>query len=194
MQLNRDFHAPTVVDCRRSSVRKRLLILCLLLLLARGVSAQSAAGPVPALSTDAVRSGIEEAYLAKDDGKGKAGELVTSFFTTDIPIHCVVVLSTLISTTVKMDFVAVSVAGVKTESKIVTTSYLTKVGQSRVNFTGKPYDTWSSGKYRVDIFVNGQLVTSLPLDIRPASSILGGAASFNPIAKPKGTIRTRRNQ
>jgi len=103
--------------------------------------------------------GVDEIFLARDDGNGKAGEAVSRFFTTDIPIYCVVQLASDASVTVKMNFVAVAVAGVKPETKVVTTSYTTKQGQSRVNFSGKPYDKWSVGKYKVEIYVDGKFLT-----------------------------------
>ena len=37
--------------------------------------------------------GVDEIFLARDDGNGKAGEAVSRFFTTDIPIYCVVQLA-----------------------------------------------------------------------------------------------------
>ena len=94
-------------------------------------------------------TGIEEVYLAKDNGEGKAGEQVTEFTTTDIPIYCVVLLESNAKTVVKMNFVAVSVSGVKPETKVVTASYTTKDGQNRVNFSGRPDGKWTPGKYRV---------------------------------------------
>ena len=63
------------------------------------------------------RSACEEIYLAKDNGEGKAGEAETSFLTTDIPIFCVVQLDSLKPATVKMNFIAVKVAGVKARNK-----------------------------------------------------------------------------
>ncbi len=71
-------------------------------------------------------TGIEEVYLAKDDGDGKAGEQVTEFRTTDVPIYCVVLLESADTTVVKMNFVAVNVAGVRPETKVVTASYMTR--------------------------------------------------------------------
>lgn len=143
----------------------------------------------------AVASAIGSVYLAKDDGTGKVGETVSSFFTTDIPIYCVVELDSTKPVTVKLNFVAVAVPGVKPDSKVVTTSYTTKDGQNRVNFTGKPADKWSAGKYRVDIFVDGKLAKDVVFDIRPASGSPDGAAYFQPkvAAKPKTPIRPKKN-
>ena|SRR6476469_6034768 len=118
--------------------------------------------------------GVEELYLAKDDGKGKAGEQVSEFATTDVPIYCVVLLSEPQKVTVKMNFVAVGVAGMKAETKVVTTSYTTKEGQNRINFSGRPEGRWPPGKYRVDIFLDGKPAKALEFDIRSASPNSGG--------------------
>ena len=109
---------------------------------------------------------VEQLYLARDDGKGKAGEQVLEFNTSDIPIYCVVMLDATGKVTVKMNFVAVSVAGVKPETKVVTTSYTTKDGQNRVNFTGRPEEKWTPGKYRVDIFLDGKMAKNVEFNIK----------------------------
>ena len=122
---------------------------------------------------------VEELYVAKDDGTGKAGEQVSEFATTDVPIYCVILLDTQEKVTVKMNFVAVSVTGVKPDTKVVTASYTTRDGQNRVNFTGRPDGRWTAGKYRVDIFVNGKVAKNITFDIRAS----GGAAADNSSAK-----------
>ncbi len=109
---------------------------------------------------------VEEVYLAKDDGEGHAGEQVTEFSTTDIPIYCVVLLETNGKAVVKMNFVAVKVAGVRPETKVVTASYTTKHGQNRVNFTGRPEGKWVPGKYRVDLFVDGKMAKNVEFEIK----------------------------
>ena len=119
-------------------------------------------------------AGVEELYLAKDDGNGKAGEQVSEFATTDVPIYCIVLLSAPQKVTVKMNFVAVGVAGMKADTKVVTTSYTTKEGQNRVNFAGRPEGKWPPGKYRVDIFLDGKAAKALEFDIRSTGSNSGG--------------------
>lgn len=177
------------------NILRELFLILIFLFLTMAASAQTVTKPLEV--NDVVKSGdqiIEDAFLAKDDGNGKAGDAVTSFFTTDIPIYCVVQLSQRTVATVKMNFVAVSVPGVKPDTKVVTASYTTKPNQSRVNFTGTPYDKWNSGKYRVDIFVDGKLVKDLAFDIRPASGSLDGASSFQPRAKPKRPAKQKPNE
>ena len=112
---------------------------------------------------------VSEIYLAKDDGTGQAGEPVTSFETTDVPIYCVVKLDSAESVTVKMQLVAVSVAGVKPGTKVVATTYTTKDLQERVNFSGRPQGQWVAGRYRVDIYIENVQVASREFAVQRAT-------------------------
>ena len=154
---------------------KVILPLTVLFIFCLSAYAQTAATP----------QSIEEAYLARDDGEGRAGEQVSEFNTTDVPIYCVVLLESSEPAVVKMNFVAVSVAGVKPETKVVTASYTTKGGQNRVNFTGRPDGKWTPGKYRVDLFLDGKMVKDLELNIISSASGDKGAASFQPPKQPR---------
>ena len=136
---------------------------------------------------------IDDVYLAKDDGTGQAGEVVTEFTTTDVPIFCVVLLDTTAEVTVKMNFVAVNVAGVRADTKVVSASFTTKEGQNRVNFTGRPAGKWTAGKYRVDIFLDGKLEKNVEFAIRNTSaSVPTAAKSFQP--KPQKSQPQKRNR
>jgi hypothetical protein len=134
---------------------------------------------------------IKDVYLAKDDGSGKAGEPVTSFVTTDIPIYCVVLLEANKTANVKMNFVAANVPGVKAETKVVSTSYTTTEGQDRVNFTGRPAKLWTTGKYRLDIFLDGKFVRNLPFEIQKPQSAAGSAELISPKTSQKPKIPSR---
>jgi len=142
-----------------------------------------------------ITGGIEEVYLAKDDGSGKAGEQVTEFRVTDVPIYCVVLLGSGTSTVVKMNFVAVKVAGVKPETKVVTASYTTKDGQNRVNFSGRPEGKWTPGKYRVDLFLDGKKTSEVEFHIKSSggainpgtSAVKNFQSSETPKTKPRKT-------
>jgi hypothetical protein len=120
-------------------------------------------------SDDPKPVGVAELYLAKDDGSGKAGEAAEGFVTSDVPIYCVVQLNSAESTTVRMNLVAVSVPGVKAETKVVSTSYTTKDLQDRVNFSGRPHGQWVAGKYRVDIYIENKLVGSRDFTVQKSS-------------------------
>ena len=167
---------------------KFAVILCFLIF-AVSVAGQSLAAENGA----ATRIGLQDVFLAKDDGSGHAGEAATSFSTTDIPIYCVVQLSAPRAAIVKMVFVAVAVPGVKPETKVVTTTYTTREDQSRVNFTGKPAGKWTAGKYRVDVYVDDSIVTGLPFDIRSPAGNVYTATNFHLGSKGKPPLRPKRN-
>lgn len=174
-----------------------LIFLCLFLHL--GVSAQP---PVPQPQVDDNQSeqksvGVEQIYLAKDDGEGNAGDEATVFTTKDVPIYCVVQLTSTKPATVKMNFIAVKVQGVKSETKVVTVSFKTNGKQNRVSFTGSPDGDWVAGSYRVDIFLDGKLVGSRELEIQKPVGENPVVKAFQPktsVAKPKAaTKRMRKN-
>jgi hypothetical protein len=150
-----------------------LFVVCILFV---GIHAQTAA-PV----------GVEDVYLAKDNGKGEAGDAATVFKTTDIPIYCVVKLDSTTPATVKMNLVAENVPGVKSDTNVVSTTYTTKNGENRVNFYGKPSGKWTSGRYRAEIFVDGKLSKNLSFDIKDPVSTSAGMKGFQP---PKRAVQT----
>ena len=137
--------------------------------------------------------GIEDVYLAKDDGTGHAGDVVTSFQTGDVPIYCVVVLESQAVATVKMTFVAVNVPGVRAETRVVSSVYTTKIGEDRVNFTGRPRDAWTAGKYRVDVFVDGKLTKNVEFEIRSGAKVVT-AARFLPSVPPRSKLPQRQKK
>jgi hypothetical protein len=143
---------------------------------------------------------VEQVYLAKDNGEGKAGDEVESFLTTDIPIYCVVQLNSPKPAMVKMNLVAVNVRGVKAETKVITVSYKTNGKQNRVNFTGKPDGIWTAGSYRIDIFVDDKLAVGKSFEIKKAPSEIQKTAAHvesfvppKPKTKPKIVKATRKN-
>lgn len=144
-------------------------------------------GPVEVTPSSAA---VEDVYLARDDGEGKAGEVSVIFAPTDIPIHCIVVLSKPDPAAVRMNFVAVKVNGVKPDSRVVSSSYATQQGQDRVFFTGKPHGRWTAGSYRIDVFVNDKLEKSLAFEVKSGS--LPAASNFAPI-KPKPSKPVKKN-
>lgn len=164
-------------------------IFCVTLLFVIGISAQQ---PASTGSGGKDTSAVEDLYLARDDGEGKAGDVTTVFSPGDIPIHCIVVLNDAAPATVKMNFVAVKVNGVKPESRVVSASYSTVQGQDRVFFTGKPHGMWTAGSYRIDIFVNDKLERSLAFEVKGGA--LPGASSFAPAKQKPKTKPANRKQ
>jgi len=158
----------------------RIGAVILICLAAAVMSAGQQSAPAPPASP-----AIEEVYLARDDGNGKAGDQAGEFRTTDIPIHCVVLLDNAAKVTVKMNFVAVKVAGVKPETKVVSASYTTSEKQNRVNFTGTPDGVWTPGRYRVDLFIDGKAAKSIEFDIKASTSNVAAASYLKPPDPPK---------
>ena len=145
---------------------------------------------LPKPISDAPSDAVEEVYLARDDGEGKAGEVTSVFTPIDIPIHCIVVLAKPDPAAVRMNFVAVKVNGVKPESRVVSASYATSQGQDRVFFTGKPHGKWTAGSYRIEVFVNDKLEKSLDFEVK--GGILPAASNFAP-AKPTSRKPVKKN-
>ncbi len=141
---------------------------------------------------------IEKIFLAKDN-QGKAGEESENFSTTDIPIYCVVYLKADKPTIVKMNFIAVKVAGVRPETKVISTVYKTDGRQDQVYFTGRPDGFWTAGNYRIDIFVDGEAAGNKEFEIfkspnearNPVSPVIKNLVP--PKSKPKTAVRSRKN-
>ncbi|PYS87522.1 MAG: hypothetical protein DMF62_12240 [Acidobacteria bacterium] len=127
---------------------------------------------------------ISAIFLAKADANGRAGEAAETFLVTDVPIFCVVKLYTPGVASVKMDFVAEKVPGVKPETKVVSTSYTTKENEDRVNFSGRPDGQWVAGEYRVDIFIGDKKVRNIEFVIKPSTAEAAKPSIGKPTRKP----------
>lgn len=159
-------------------------LLTLVILFCGSVFAQESDDPTPPQKV-----GIAEIYLAKDDGSGKAGDQATSFITTDIPIYCVVLLDSAQPVKVKMNLVAVAVAGVKAETRVVSTTYTMRENEDRVNFTGRPVGQWVAGRYRVDIFIGDGPAVSREFAVQKAAQAKPGTKPAGPGSKPADKSR-----
>ena len=144
------------------------------LVLSFGIAAWAQEADAPAVKTS-----VTEIYLAKDDGSGKAGEQAAGFITTDVPIYCVVLLDSATPVKVTMNLVAVSVPGVKGNTRVVSTTYLTRDNQNRVNFTGRPAGQWVAGRYRVEILVGDEQAATREFAIQSATQA-------RPVSRPAG--------
>lgn len=176
---------------------KIILITALCLLFALSASAQTGEGEKPPAAQTV---GVDEVYLAKDNGEGKVGDAAEFFLTTDIPIYCVVQLNSLKPALVKMNLVAVDVKGVKAESRVISVTYKTNGKQNIVNFTGKPAELWTAGTYRVDIYVDDKLAIGKSFEIKKSPSEIQKTTAevesfIPPKSKPKPRIvkSTRKN-
>lgn len=149
----------------------------MVLVFAASVTAQAPEPAVPAL--------FEKVYLAKDDGSGNPGEEAVEFLSTDIPIHCVVVLGEASPVTVRMDLIAENVPGIKPASKVISTSFTTDDLQDRVFFNGRPKKVWFPGVYRADIFIDGVLAGKFAFTIKGPTVMPVPASNFQPKSPAK---------
>lgn len=163
----------------------RLLLLVLLcLFFGFGVFGQS----VETQEKIAVK--VENIALMRDDGEGNPGAETENFKTTDFPVHCQITLDSVKPATVKMNLIAVSVNGLKAETKFLTVSYKTNGEQNIVNFRGAPQNLWLAGKYRVDIYVDDKPAGNKEFTIEKSGALSDGQNNFGqskskPRTKPK---------
>lgn len=139
---------------------KFILVISLCLFFAASASAQNEETSTPA------EVKVEEITLMRDDGEGNAGEETGIFKTNDIPIHCHILLDSFEPATVKMNFAAVEVKGLKTGTRIVAVSYKTNGKQNMVAFRGSPEKIWLPGKYRADILIDDKIAGSREFEIQ----------------------------
>jgi hypothetical protein len=138
-------------------------------------------------SAETITVNVENIALMRDDSEGNPGVETEVFKTTDFPIHCQITLDSVKSSAVKMNLVAVMVAGLKAETKIMTVGYKTNGEQNIVNFRASPNKIWLAGKYRVDIFVDNKLAGKKEFEIEK-STLPTGQTNFTP---PKTKTKTK---
>jgi hypothetical protein len=99
---------------------------------------------------------VDRIYMAKDKN-GDPGEETTSFAPSDRMIHCVIALNKAKKgTEVRFIWKIVDVEGSKNED-IKTIDYTTKSFENKVHgHLNLPRD-WPVGKYRVEVYINGNL-------------------------------------
>lgn len=140
------------------------------------------------------KSGVEEISLMRAlDGKGKLSDAAIEFSTTDVPIYCAVALASVKAVAVKMNFIAVSAAGLKANAAIVSVSYKTNGREDGVTFDASPNGkVWAAGKYRVDILLDGKTAKSLEFEIKKSANEIA-KEKMPPSSKPKAKPRARKN-
>lgn len=100
---------------------------------------------------------IKEVHMAKDNGRGGPGDETDSFAASDRTVHCVVTLKEPKADTQMMfTWWAVDAEGRKNE-KIKDISYSTKPRENIIHGHLSYPEDWPTGKYKVQVFVNGDL-------------------------------------
>lgn len=100
---------------------------------------------------------IEELHMAKDNGNGDPGDETSAFSPGDRTIHCVAKLAAAkAGTKMKFSWFIVDAGGSKNE-KIREIDYTTRALENIVHGHLTLPQNWPSGKYKVEVSVNGNL-------------------------------------
>ncbi len=99
---------------------------------------------------------VDKIYMAEDNN-GKAGDETTSYAPGDRTVHCIIDLNKAKKgTQVRFIWKAVDVSGSQNE-EIKTIDYTTNSFENKVHgHLTLPRD-WPTGKYRVEVYINGAL-------------------------------------
>ena len=109
---------------------------------------------------------IKEVHMAKDNGKGGPGEEMDTFGPTDKTIHCVVELNEPnAGTKIRYSWWVIDAEGDNNEKvqneKIEDVDYTTKPDDRIIHGHLTVPDDWPPGKYKVEVYVNGNLEQSV---------------------------------
>jgi len=108
---------------------------------------------------------IAEIHMAKDDASGNPGDKTKSFSASDRKIHCVVELKEpKAGTQMKFSWWIVDADGRKNQS-IKDIDYATKPREKQIHGHLSVPEDWPTGKYKVQVFVNGDLDRTIPYNI-----------------------------
>jgi hypothetical protein len=111
-------------------------------------------------------SAIKEIHMAKDDGNGEPGEQTTTFEPGDRTIHCIATLKEAKSgTQMKFSWWIVDADGTK-DQKIKDINYTTKTLENVVHGHLTLPQDWPTGKYKVEVYTNGDLDKTVPYTIQ----------------------------
>ena len=124
--------------------------------------ANSASSDTPSTSTGA----LSDTHMARDNGKGDPGEETNTFNAKDRTIHCVATLKDAKSgTQMKFSWFVVDAEGSKNE-KIRDIDYTTRALENVVHGHLIAPRDWPPGKYKVEVYVNGNLEQTVPYSVQ----------------------------
>ncbi|HKR59107.1 MAG TPA: hypothetical protein VJS64_05190 [Pyrinomonadaceae bacterium] len=147
--------------------------LMLFAVLACNLSKKSANSTNTANSTDNSNSNIvststgvlSDAHMAVDDGSGDPGEATNTFNAADRTIHCVVKLKDAqAGTKMKFSWFVIEATGSQNE-RIRDIDYTTRALENVVHAHLTAPRDWPVGKYKVEVYVNGNLEQTVPFTV-----------------------------
>lgn len=108
---------------------------------------------------------LEDVHMARDDGKGDPGEETETFNANDRTIHCVTKLKDAQSgTKMKFSWFVVEAGDTRNE-KIRDIDYTTRALENVVHGHLTAPRDWPVGKYKVEVYVNGNLEQTVPYTV-----------------------------
>lgn len=109
---------------------------------------------------------LSDVHMARDNGKGDPGEETDTFTSKDRTIHCVTTLKDAKSgTQMKFSWYVVEAEGGKNE-KIRDIDYTTRALENVVHGHLIAPRDWPPGKYKVEVYVNGNLEGTVPYTVQ----------------------------
>ena len=111
----------------------------------------------PEAATSTSTGFLTDVHMARDDGHGDPGEETSTFDSGDRTIHCVTKLKEAKSgTQMKFSWFVVDAQGSQND-KIKDIDYTTRALENVVHGHLTAPRDWPVGKYKVDVYVNGNL-------------------------------------
>jgi len=108
---------------------------------------------------------VDTVQLAKDNGSGSHGDVVTVFHPNDGAVHCVATLNKPENgTKLHFDFIAVDAAGAKNQKIVgvdLTTNAVENIADGHMTIP-KP---WPVGKYQCAVSLNGKPAKTLDYEV-----------------------------
>jgi hypothetical protein len=109
---------------------------------------------------------VKEIHMAKDDGNGKPGDETDSFSPSDRTVHCVATLKSAKSgTQMKFAWWIVDADGTKNQ-KVKEIDYSTGALENIIHGHLTLPQDWPAGKYKVQVYVNGDLDRTVFYSVR----------------------------
>ncbi len=109
---------------------------------------------------------VTKVQLAKDNGRGKPGQVVSSISPSDQLFHCVVNCKPLkVETGFSGTLVALDAGGHK-DYRVASVSLNASANMDLVDFKFSLPRPWPVGKYRIDVKADGRMMRSVSFEIK----------------------------
>ena len=118
------------------------------------------------LASAAFAQTVTKVELARDNGRGKPGAVVTSFAPSDNPLHCVVHIKPLTGPIVFTGTLTAVNAGGVQNYRVASTNVTGGSGMDLIDFKFSLQRPWPTGSYRIMLQVNGKQLKEVSFDVK----------------------------